>query len=118
MRFSPAVYDQYSAVFYGKIPSAQTVLLQGYFEIAEGLGLVRTIDLREGLVCVISTPDLAEAVSGFLVSLTELPQRARVEWSSVPEPEDRERYLGHGRQNTGRQNTGRQNGNLKRSSPI
>ncbi len=97
MTFCPVVYDQYSAVFYGKIPSAQTVLLQGYFEIAEGLGLVRTIDLREGLVCVISTPDLAPAVSEFLVALTELPQRARVDWALVPEPKDRERYLGHGR---------------------
>lgn len=91
------VYDEHSSVFYGRIPSAQTVLLQGYFEIAEGLGLVRTIDLTEGLVCVITTPGLQDQVAEFIVALGELPSRARVEWTSVPEPADRERYLGHRR---------------------
>ena len=95
--FTPVQYDEFSSVFYGTIPSAQTVLLQGYFEIAEGLGLVRTIDLREGLVCVITTPDLAPSVAEFLNALSSLPERARVEWTGVPEPADRERYLGHRR---------------------
>lgn len=95
-RLAPVRYDEHSAIFYGRIPAAQTVLLQGYFEIAEGLGLVRTIDLREGLVCVITTPDLVPAVAQFIDELTRLPQRSRVEWCAVAEPPDRERYLGHG----------------------
>jgi|GEM_PF-1148025 len=37
------------------IPGDQVVLLQAYFELYEGLGTVRTLDINSSKVCVLTT---------------------------------------------------------------
>lgn len=40
------------------VPGSQVVLLQAFFELYEGPGTVRTINIRNSLICIITTPSM------------------------------------------------------------
>lgn len=68
------------------------VLLQAYFELYEGLGLVRTLSVRESLVCVMTTASLLAECLAALGNMRE-----SVGWRFAPLPSEKERlrYLGY-----------------------
>lgn len=37
------------------VPGEQVVALQGFFELYEGIGTVRTLDIQRSLVCILTT---------------------------------------------------------------
>ena len=41
-----------------EVPGASVVLLQTFFELYEGIGAVRTIDIKESIVYIITTPSM------------------------------------------------------------
>jgi len=85
--------DSETFVFYLQVPSSMIVLLQGYFESYEDLGLVRTLDAQSSLVCVITTPSMKESCENLLLALrSELPWR---EAEEIPGDELKQRYLGY-----------------------
>ena len=83
--------DPLTAIVYVEVPSQKVVLFQAYFELYEGLGLVRTLDLKKNLLCVITSKSQLDTC---LEALTEL--QPQIGWSpaKVPSTEDQERYLG------------------------
>ncbi len=84
--------DEHAVALYLEVPRSLVVLFQAYFELYEGLGVVRTLDLRKNLVCVLTTNSLLPSCLSALESL-----RADIGWNSAPRPskEERERYLGY-----------------------
>lgn len=58
--------DEIGRAIYLYCPCDQIVLLQGYFETYEGLGIIRTIDSKNSLISIITTSDMIENCLGFL----------------------------------------------------
>ena len=52
--------DDGSVAIYLYTPGPKVVLLQAYFELYECVGVVRTLDIRSSLVCVVTTSSLLE----------------------------------------------------------
>lgn len=44
-----------------EVPGSKVVLLQAFFELYEGPGAVRTVDIKNSLLCIITTPSMLEA---------------------------------------------------------
>jgi len=84
--------DEQTALFYLEVPGSKVVLLQAYFENYDGVGIVRTISIKHSLVCIMTTPSMANTCIAVLESIAEsVPHR------SIAKPEDKfqERYLGY-----------------------
>ena len=92
MKPAPQKLDDHAYVLYLQVPSAQLVALQAYLESYEGVGLVRTLDIRRSLVCILTTP-------GMLTPCMELLEKLREEigWQAAALPGDMEaeRFLGY-----------------------
>lgn len=75
-----------------EVPGAEVVALQGYFETYEGLGLVRTLDIRRSLVCVLTTPSMLDDCMALLEAL-----RPEIGWRPARRPADLsgDRFLGY-----------------------
>lgn len=82
MNLKPYVLDDQTVVIYLLVPGSQVVLLQAFFEAYEGIGTVRTLDIRSSLVCVLTTPSMLEDCRALLNSI-----RDRVEWRPAEPPE-------------------------------
>jgi Domain of unknown function (DUF4911) len=84
--------DTGTCAFYLIVPSEKVVLLQAFFELYEGVGIVRTLNLRRSLVCILTTPSMLGDCRAALEAI-----RSMVPWSPVPRPEEAERqlYLGY-----------------------
>jgi hypothetical protein len=89
---APDFIDPETCAFYLEVPSEKVVLLQAFFELYEGLGIVRTLNLRKSLVCILTTPSVVEDCRGALEAI-----RSMIPWSGVARPEEAERqlYLGY-----------------------
>jgi hypothetical protein len=83
--------DQQTAIVYIEVPPEKVVLFQAFFELYEGLGLVRTLDLKKNLLCVLTT---ASQLEDCLQALSEL--KSEIDWipAKVPSLEEQEKYLG------------------------
>ena len=84
--------DETARIVYLEVPPSKVVLLQAYFELYEGLGVVRTLNLKKSLLCVITTKcQLVECIEA-LNSVRDI-----IGWRFVPIPPDgdREHYLGY-----------------------
>lgn len=88
----PDVIDPGTWAYYLVVPSEKVVLLQAFFELYEGLGIVRTLNLRRSLVCVLTTPAVGADCAAALRAI-----QALIPWRMVPRPEEAERqlYLGY-----------------------
>lgn len=67
--------DPLTIAFYLRVPRAQVVLLQAYFELYDGVGSVRTISGDEPVVCVMTGNSLKDDCIGVLEAIRE-----DVEW--------------------------------------
>lgn len=83
--------DPLTAIIYLEVPSQNVVLFQAFFELYEGLGLVRTLDLKKNLLCVVTSESQLEAC---LQALVDLKETIKWEAANIPNAEDQERYLG------------------------
>lgn len=86
--------DGDSVVVYLDCPGTDVVLLQAYFDLYEGLGIVRTLDIRRSLVCILTTPDM---LSNCLAALESI--QGQIPWKFAPYPSQdiKNLYLGYGK---------------------
>ncbi|NDC37925.1 MAG: DUF4911 domain-containing protein [Proteobacteria bacterium] len=84
--------DDMTRVIYLEVPSAQIVQFQAFFEIFEGVGIVRTLSVRKSLVCILTTADCLAECFRILAALA-----ATIPWRQVVRPEEatKELYLGY-----------------------
>ena len=61
--------DEIACAIYLYCPGDKIVLLQGYFETYEGLGVVRTIDKINSKICIITTRSMLDNCISFLGSI-------------------------------------------------
>jgi len=90
--------DYYTCMIYLELPGSRVVLLQAFFESYEGLGVVRTLDIRQGLVCILTTPDMLTEALAVLDA-----ERDRLAWRFADRPEDNtlKKYLGYSKTKSG-----------------
>ncbi|MFM1846998.1 MAG: hypothetical protein RL417_472 [Pseudomonadota bacterium] len=88
----PDFIDTGTCAFYLVVPSDKVVLLQAFFELYEGLGIVRTLNLRKSLVCILTTPSMIDDCRRALEAI-----RSMIPWGPVARPDEAERqlYLGY-----------------------
>ena len=86
--------DDQSVVIYLDCPGTDVVLLQAYFDLYEGLGIVRTLDIRRSLVCILTTPDMLKDCIAALASIQD-----KIPWRYAPYPsqDTKNLYLGYGK---------------------
>ncbi len=63
--------DDQSCVLYLEVPASKVVLLQAYYELYEGVGIVRTLDISSGLVSILTTSCLLADCLEVLDSIQE-----------------------------------------------
>ena len=89
---NPIAMDPETWVIYLHVPSSDVVILQGFMELYEGVGTVRTLDIRLSLVCILTTTSMLQDCIEVLHSLS-----SEVDWRPAERPtkELEERYLGY-----------------------
>ena len=83
------VLDPFTRAIYLEVPSSKLVLFQAFFELFEGVALVRTLNVKRSLVCVLTTLDLSAQCFTILEAL-----RSIIEWRQVGRPDEASRELG------------------------
>ena len=71
MSLVPVALDDQTYALYLQVPGPNVVLLQAVSETFEGLGTVRTIDIKRSIVCVLTTTSQLEECLRLLDSLAE-----------------------------------------------
>lgn len=61
--------DEHASCIYLNLPREKIILLQGFFELYDGLGTVRTVNSSRGLLCVLTSNDSIEDCCGLLTAL-------------------------------------------------
>ncbi len=84
--------DEITRAIYLEVPSAQVVLFQAFFELFEGVGIVRTLSIRKSLICILTTKDQLEECFRILQALTPLIQSRQI---ARPEEATQQLYLGY-----------------------
>ena len=84
--------DEITRAIYLEVPSAQVVQFQAFFEIFEGVGIVRTLSIRKSLICILTTADCLAECFRVLDALS-----AHIPWRQVARPEEatQQLYLGY-----------------------
>ena len=84
--------DEMTRAIYLEVPSAEVVLFQAFFELFEGVGIVRTLSIRKSLICILTTINFVEECSRILSSL-----QGEIQWRQVLRPEEaaQQLYLGY-----------------------
>ncbi|MBN8550457.1 MAG: DUF4911 domain-containing protein [Deltaproteobacteria bacterium] len=98
MQAQPDYIDEGTVALYLEVPGEKVVLLQALVESHEGVGIVRTLNIRKSLVCVLTTPTMFEACVDLLNGL-----QAEIGWRFIGRPKEAEEqlYLGYFKKNQG-----------------
>lgn len=84
--------DEHCAAIYLEVPASKVVLFQSLFETYEGIGLVRTLSIQKSLICILTTPSMAEHCFAVLDAIRgELPSR----FVTRPVEAEQELFLGY-----------------------
>ncbi|MEZ4753799.1 MAG: hypothetical protein R3A13_05740 [Bdellovibrionota bacterium] len=75
--------DDQSVALFLEVPGPKVVVLQGFFELYEGLGLVRTIDIRRSLIAILTTTSMLKECLTALMNINE-----EVPWKPAARPDD------------------------------
>ena len=75
--------DGKSTAIFLEVKAPKVVVLQGFFELYEGLGLVRTIDIRQSLIALLTPNSMLENCLECLEQIQE-----EIEWKPAQCPED------------------------------
>jgi hypothetical protein len=76
-----SILDDHAGAIMLRVPSNKVVLLQAFFELSEGLGAVRTYNVRENKVLILLARDSYPDALDLLNSIKDL-----VEWEFLDEP--------------------------------
>ena len=76
------VVDEETAVICLELLPSKVVILQGFFELLEGVGILRTLDADRALVCVITTNSMLSECIGVLNAVKD-----SVQWRVAELPE-------------------------------
>jgi hypothetical protein len=63
--------DKDTVAIYISCPSMHIVQLQSYFEIFESVGIVRTLDSKSSMVCILTTPSMEKDCHEILQGLSD-----------------------------------------------
>lgn len=98
MQIQPDVIDEGTRALYLEVPGEKVVMLQALVESHEGIGLVRTLNIRKSLICILTTPSMLEACLDLLNAL-----QPEIGWRFVERPKEAEEqlYLGYFKKNRG-----------------
>ena len=77
------VVDEETHVICLELVPANVVILQGIFELLEGVGILRTLEAERALICVITTKDMLLECIGVLNSVKD-----KVAWRIAELPEN------------------------------
>lgn len=93
--------DEETLAVHLEVPGAQVVLLQAYFETHEGLGTVRTIDMKSSHVCVLTTSSQFGDCQALLEAV-----RKTIHWRprKAPLGSEAKRYFGYFRKENNAKN--------------
>ncbi len=86
--------DDITCALFLEVPGVDVVLFQAYFELHESLGVVRTIDIKRSLICVLTTTSFLSEVEELLNSI-----RGEIPWKLVDPPLDADKIFGYSRKN-------------------
>jgi hypothetical protein len=75
--------DSETCLIFLDVPGAKVVLFQGFFELYEGLGTVRTIDIRKSQIMVITTPSVLKECLMLLNTISDM-----ISWRLIEKPAD------------------------------
>ena len=84
--------DDHTRVAYLEVPGKFVVLLQAFFELYEGVGIVRTLDIRRSLVSILVPTALENDCKEILNAI-----RGQVPWRLIDPPDIADRFLGYHR---------------------
>lgn len=84
--------DELTYIIYLEVPGSKIVLFQAFFELHEGIGTVRTLNVQKSLVSVLTPTDMLSDCLALLNSI-----KAEIFWRPVSAPSEAERlhYLGY-----------------------
>lgn len=74
--------DEHCIAIYLEVPPTRVALFQAYFELYEGLGVVRTLSVKRSLLCVLTS---TSQLSTCLEALTSL--EPSIGWRFMPRVE-------------------------------
>ena len=86
--------DGCAVAVYLDVPGSKVVLFQAFFEIYEAIGCVRTIDIRQSKVCVVTTRDCLADCERLLNGIKDI-----VPWRFCERPVESERLFGYSLKN-------------------
>ena len=91
-KISALQLDDQTRAIYLKIPGPQVVLLQAIFELYEGPGTILTLDIRRGLICILTTNSMMDLCRKILHEVSDL-----IQWEDTELPADipGDPYLGY-----------------------
>ena len=75
--------DGQTTALFLEVPGPKVVVLQGFFELFEGLGIVRTIDVRKSQIAILTTNSLLDECIAALEGVKE-----EVQWKPGRCPEN------------------------------
>jgi hypothetical protein len=98
LQTAPDIIDEGTIALYLKVPGEKVVLLQALVESYEGVAIVRTLNIRKSLVCIITTPSMLDTCAAMLEAL-----RPEIGWEYIERPKEAEEqlYLGYFKKNRG-----------------
>lgn len=104
MQVQADVIDEGTRALYLEVPGEKVVILQALVESYEGLGLVRTLNIRKSLICILTTPSMLDACLEMLHAL-----RPEIGWRFIDRPKEAEEqlYLGYFKKNLSNHTTSR-----------
>ena len=102
MEIIPDKLDEHTVALYLEVPGSMIVELQAYFELYEGIGIVRTLSVKKSLVCVLTTVDMQEDCIELLNALRNNAEN-RIPWRAVERPDEETRLLYHGYSKKGKE---------------
>ena len=91
VRLYPVALDEHTRAIFLEVPTRHVVLLQGYFDLYEGLGTVRTIQDERSTVCIITTVSMLSKCQEVLAALAD-----SIPWRAVSDPTEEEQGKAHG----------------------
>lgn len=69
--------DSESVAIYLEVPGSSVVMFQAILESYDGIGVVRTLSIRDSLICILTTPSMVDSLLDLLHSVRDnLPWRA------------------------------------------
>ena len=90
--------DEGTVALYLEVPGEKVVMLQALVESHEGVGLVRTLNIRKSRICILTTPSMLDTCLNLLNAL-----QAEIGWRFIDRPQEAEDqlYLGYFKKNRG-----------------